>query len=350
MFAMCLVVIGHITSGLRMPDRQWFVYLYVGFNMPLFVMLSSYMGYASLARVTSIADLFKYLQKITLRLAFPSLLVYNVVEIATNLLHYGNASTHAIIIVCVILLLYVLMNKCNKVAYASLLLLPMALDTNYWFIGMLIREMILFMLIYWLVNRFQKKFLWWFLSAIALAVAFKFNFGGYTVEFLPYFALGLLLRKYDVINTLLSKSAYLLCVFFFIAVVLYIYLFKDLYFYDNQLGVLKDAGRIWIWPLRLLCGTSWSMLFILLFARYSKRYTLISACGTLTMGIYLFQQPIFDNLLIRDIDLGLPVVPYWIVAFTIAVCILTAISSFCLWMQRFQLTRDLLLGEIARKS
>lgn len=339
-------MIGHITSGLRMPDRQWFVFLYVSFNMPLFVILSSYMGYNGLLRIKSLADVVQYLLKVSLHLALPSLLMYNAIGLATGLVQDEAPLIRAVLVVSAILLFYVSLQRYSKVVYASLLFLPLALDTGYWFIGMLIREMTIFMFIYWIVNYFRKEILWWLLSAGALAIAFKFNFGGYTVEFLPYFALGLLLKKYDVVSLVLSRASFFMSAFLILAVALYFCVFNELYFYDNQLGVLKDSGRLWIWPLRLLCGTSWSLFFILLFARLSKRYTLFSFCGTLTMGIYLLQQPVFDNLLCRDVNLELHAVPYWIVAFTIAFCILTAISFFCIWLQRYQVTRDLLLGEI----
>lgn len=158
--------------------------------------------------------------------------------------------------------------------------------------------------------------------------------------------IGLLFRKYDIDNKCSKKTNMCMLLLFLTASSLLLFFYEDFYFYKHELYDWVASNSIWVWPLRLLCASMWSLFFILLFKKYTIRYNWFSYCGTLTMGIYFLQQPIFNGLMARKFELQLPTLLYIITGFAAAFVVLVAVTFASFVLKKYTISRELFLGEL----
>lgn len=359
MFAMLLVVITHIKSAIGTPYTQGLSYWVVSFNMPLFVILSSYIGYKSLCNISDLSSFQRYISKIANRIALPTIVVtclINIVYIITNnsILLLSPAKTLIILPLAIAYYFYLKWSKGMYIALRGGVILPLLLIvicakfSSYWFIQMLLWECLCFAIIFLVNNKYHNPSIIFALifCVVTLLYCYKDSF---VLEFFPYFAIGLILKHLNVLETIgnVFFPNVLLCVICFVCSFTTLFFYEDFYFYRHTIYDLIHDNRVWIWYLRIFNGTLWSLLFMSLFKRYSRRYSILSYCGTLTLSIYLFQQPFFDYLMVKHISLTLAIPWYWLIGFGLGMIVffLCAIVSHCL--KYTSLTRELFLGHLS---
>lgn len=354
MFAMSCVVIAHIKSAMGTPCTQGFSYWIVSFNMPLFVVLSAYLAFGGLSKITSVDTLLSSIEKYALRIALPTLLAtsfFGCVSLLTDDIEgFAGKPIYVLFLVGIIIYWFLLSSKKSYafLVHASLVFIPITLlYCGYWFMKMLLIMAVCFAVICFVANKIGRvggAFL-----GILIFVFLYFYKESYVVEFFPYYLIGLIMRKYDVINKLtISSCRYkrIMPASFLIAVTLLLAFAEQFYFYRHELYSLIESHTVWIWPLRILCAAFWSLFFMLLFKKYSGDYNWFSVCGTLTMGIYFLQQPIFNTLLARNINLPLSTPVYMLVGFGTAFSVLAFVTMVSYLLKKNKFTRDCLLGEL----
>lgn len=145
MFAMSCIVIAHINSAMRTPCSLGFTYWIVSFNMPLFVILSSYLSYRNLSVIIIKKDVLRSFEKYSFRIALPTLFASAVL----GSLSYIRASVMGISVTPISLLLmgglvlywFLLSSKRYSLVLVpiSLIFIPLLLwYSGYWFMKMLL--------------------------------------------------------------------------------------------------------------------------------------------------------------------------------------------------------------------
>lgn len=163
MFAMSCVVIAHIKSAMGTPCTQGFSYWIVSYNMPLFVILSSYLAYNGISKVSTVSDLVHTLEKYALRIAFPTLFATSFLGcISIFSGDMDSLSDHLMpifLLVGLIILWYLLSaRRYNLILeYVTLFLIPASiLYCGYWFMKMLLIMAVCFATLSFVSNKIGR--------------------------------------------------------------------------------------------------------------------------------------------------------------------------------------------------
>lgn len=347
MFAMICVITTHIISALHTPGISNYVNWIVSFNMPLFIFLSGYMALGGFRKIENIKDWYSFLYKITARIAVPTV-VCGYLSLAILRFWEGNTikTCGYTIIAAAFIILYLIYKRCKCckriLAPFFLMTLPLAYKSGHWFMWMLIIEMIIFSFIElaYKKSRIGTYIIVMILFLLLYICPITIN----AVEFYPYFLIGLLAQKYNIINKLSVFKIFIVLLSALLGISLYFYLGDYCYFYNYKLPTLIKTGHFYLWPLRIVCGIAWSIFFIYSFMALSKSYSFFSYCGTLTLGLYLLHIPILNTLIFYNIQLPITNTYYIIASSVISISILLLVIFAAILLKKIKIAEDLIHG------
>lgn len=307
MMAMLLVIIYHVGSFANLGEVGPAI---ESFNMPLFMILSGYACYHSLFRDKTIREWGLYIKKNFMRIMIPCIFVSA----------WSLPWTH------------------DKLFFLH----------GYWFLQCLFSILLASALIEigCAVLKIKKTF---WLIAIILNIAMLFVTRNNLSEMTSYFTIGLILRRYDVLNILfrLPLTTRIVGV---VGGILWSALYGLFYksFYLFPFIKLVSLGDVQIFILRHIQGVVMAVSVIILMELISKEYNKFSYWGSKTLGMYLIHVFIVDNILNRagfkivstgsslvDIAISL-LLAFFLCFITILICKIS-IST--------RITRLLILGE-----
>ena len=309
MLAMLLVIIYHVGSFANLGEVGPAI---ESFNMPLFMILSGYACYHSLFRDKTVREWGLYIKKNFMRIMIPCIFVSA----------WSLPWTH------------------DKLFFLH----------GYWFLQCLFSILLASALIEigCAVLKIKKTF---WLIAIILNIAMLFVTRNNLSEMTSYFTIGLILRRYDVLNILfrLPLTTRIVGVVgggVILWSVLYGLFYKSFYLFPFI--KLVSLGDVHIFILRHIQGVVMAVSVIILMELISKEYNKFSYWGSKTLGMYLIHVFIVDNILNRagfkivstgsslvDIAISL-LLAFFLCFITILICKIS-IST--------RITRLLILGE-----
>ena len=307
MIAMLLVIIYHVGSFANLGEIGPAI---ESFNMPLFMILSGYACYHSLFRDKTIREWGLYIKKNFMRIMIPCIFVSA----------WSLPWTH------------------DKLFFLH----------GYWFLQCLFSILLASALIEigCAVLKIKKTF---WLIAIILNIAMLFVTRNNLSEMTSYFTIGLILRRYDVLNILfrLPLTTRIVGV---VGVILWSVLYGLFYksFYLFPFIKLVSLGDVHIFILRHIQGVVMAVSVIILMELISKEYNKFSYWGSKTLGMYLIHVFIVDNILNRA---GFKIVSTGSSLVDIAISLLLAFFLYfitiliCKISMSTRITRLLILGE-----
>lgn len=270
--AICFVVFFHNSHLLDfsrdplMPILQVFTATFI---MPIFVIIAGYCGHKSLLKIATFKDLINYNIKNVKRLYVPNVSVAFVM----SLLQFEHFSS----IISVL--------------------------GGFWFLTMLFIELLVFSVILYilsLIPALNKNNLIKYLAPPIMFLTVIWVEPFHIGEMIPFFLLGFLLKEANIIETKFSRpSVYILLTLVSIFLFVWLYatgLLENMLgtFYTHTFPFFISQGNIHYWLLRVLLSSSICLAIIALFYRYSKKYTLFSSLGKMTLSIYMFSTiPLF---------------------------------------------------------
>ena len=269
-----MVVLGHtITQVFDLREYQYgslLDRLIVLFNMPLFTILAGYCGYTVLFKLSTFKDIVLYFRKQFLRLILPTWTVG---------------------------ILFAIIGRFD---FAKLIQ-EAAMGFGYWYLAMLFYICCLSAIIKFIINNIIKNS-----NANITFIAFCLSLSLFFLvrwlwigEMIPFFMIGLILRKYYILERVIitPKRA-----FFITAITAVVYslcektsfleinmqTFYNRYFYD-----FISSGTLWVWLLRVVLATFMSISVIALFKLFERGYKFLTTCGEYSLSIYLFSNLFF---------------------------------------------------------
>lgn len=308
MMAMLLVIIYHVGSFANLGEVGPAI---ESFNMPLFMILSGYACYHSLFRDKTIREWGLYIKKNFMRIMIPCIFVSA----------WSLPWTH------------------DKLFFLH----------GYWFLQCLFFILLASALIEIGCAVLKIKETFWPI-AIMLNIAMLFVTRNNLSEMTSYFTIGLILRRYDVLNILFGLPLTTRIVGVVGGVILWSVLYGLFYksFYLFPFIKLVSLGDVHIFILRHIQGVVMAVSVIILMELISKECNKFSYWGSKTLGMYLIHVFIVDNILNRagfkivstgsslvDIAISL-LLAFFLCFITILICKIS-IST--------RITRLLILGE-----
>lgn len=308
MLAMLLVIIYHVGSFANLGELGHAI---ESFNMPLFMILSGYACYHSLFRDKTISEWGGYIKKNFMRIMLPCIFVSA----------WSLPWTH------------------DKLFFLH----------GYWFLQCLFSILLASALIEIGCVAFKIRETFW-LTAIVLNIAMLFMTRNNLSEMVSYFTIGLILRRYDVLNMFfkLPMAARLVGVMGGVILwgALYALFYKSFYLFPF-LHLLK-SGDIYIFILRHIQGTVMAVSVIVLTEMISKEYNKFSYWGSKTLGMYLIHVFIVDYLVNKSgwriPSLGNNAVDICL-SLLIALLLSIITISICKLSSKTRISRMLVLGE-----
>ena len=309
MLAMLLVIIYHVGSFANLGEVGPAI---ESFNMPLFMILSGYACYHSLFRDKTIREWGLYIKKNFMRIMIPCIFVSA----------WSLPWTH------------------DKLFFLH----------GYWFLQCLFSILLASALIEIGCAVLKIKETFW-LIAIMLNIAMLFVTRNNLSEMTSYFTIGLILRRYDVLNILFrlpltTRIVGVVWGWIILWSVLYGLFYKSFYLFPFI--KLVSLGDVHIFILRHIQGVVMAVSVIILMELISKEYNKFSYWGSTTLGMYLIHVFIVDNILNRA---GFKIVSTGSSLVDIAISLLLAFFLYfitiliCKISMSTRITRLLILGE-----
>lgn len=308
MLAMLLVIIYHVGSFANLGEVGHAI---ESFNMPLFMILSGYACYHSLFREKTNSEWGKYIKKNFMRIMIP----------------------------CIFVSVWSLPWTHDKLFFLH----------GYWFLQCLFSILLASSLIEIGSAALRLKDTFW-LTTIVLNVAMLFVTRNNLSEMTSYFTIGLILRRYDVLNILFKLPMTTRVVGVMGGVILWGVLYRLFYksFYLFPFTKLMSLGDVHIFILRHIQGVVMAVSVIVLTEIISKKYNKFSYWGSKTLGMYLVHVFIVDYIVNKNgwriqtvgnnvVDIG--------VSLLIALLLSMITISICKLLSKTHITRKLVLGE-----
>lgn len=316
MFAMLCVVLSHCLDQYMSADTSYKDVVHefiIAFNMQMFMALAGYTSFKSLTAITSWSKYWHYVLKNAIHLLLPCI-SFGIVTAIIN-------------------------QKVSSIFYIE------------WFLSMLFKYLIIFALTNWLFhlickkidNKEKKERLQTLGIYSVFAVIMVLIPSSKLTEFVSFFMLGIVAKKYDLLKQFHSLGIYKLVVITTLLLFTIWFAFgisRHNNFYCNPIHDLVSEGIYDIIIARQFCGLACVIVFTYVIYLLSNGYTLFSYCGSKTLGIYLIHNFYLRTLLPRLglNDLNWPET----ILLTIALTCLTLTTIFILEQNRY--TSFLYLG------
>lgn len=308
MLAMLLVIIYHVGSFANLGEIGHAI---ESFNMPLFMILSGYACYHSLFRNKTIREWGLYIKKNFMRIMIPCIFVSA----------WSLPWTH------------------DKLFFLH----------GYWFLQCLFSILLALAFIEICSAVLKIKNTFW-LTVMVLNIAMLFVTRNNLSEMTSYFSIGLILRRYDVLNILFRLPMTTRIVGGMGGVILWSVLYGLFYksFYLFPFIKLVSLGDIHIFILRHIQGVVMAVSVIILTELISKEYNKFSYWGSKTLGMYLIHVFIVDYVVNKNgwtlSSTGCVIVDVC-VSLLIALILSMLTILICKLLSKIHISRMLVLGE-----
>lgn len=358
MVAMICVIIGH-TGGLfanGIPGR--FMGIIVGFNMPLFVLLSGLVSLGALSRLVDFRSLTDYFEKILWRMMIPAVALSAIDQAAKGMLF---ARKLWVLYFCIALLFWIVFRKplikekLSKVPDKLMLFCKFALVifllvsslwlNMFWFLSMLMKLQLSAACLSYILNFTlisQKTQI--VTISIFLWIGSYFVFDGWTFEMSIYYAIGLLIKQFGMIVKIWQMKIWLSAILFIAGCVLCRFFTINYGFYTYSFADLLQNGIAHIYALRVIVALLLSSAIIRWVFALSRDYNWFSHAGSRSMAFYTIHA-----LLLATVPAGFyienPHNYMWIFGFLFAFAFTTVTYGIILLCERWKLTRGLVLGD-----
>ena len=358
MVAMICVIIGHtgdlFSNGI--PGRL--LGLIVAFNMPLFVLLSGLVSLGALYRITNIKSLVDYTEKILWRMIVPAVILSAVEQVLKGMLLSRKLW---IIFFCVVFLQWFVFRQPNikkkllwlpksffsfgNAVIVTFLLVSSLWLNMYWFLSMLMKLQLISACVMLVLNhtQFSCKARILFLFMI-LWVGTYFLDGGWTFEMSIYFAIGLLLKQFDLVDRICNMQLWVSILLFVIGCILCKRFTINYGFYGSSLQSLLPQGLAYIYVLRVLVALFLSAAIIRWIYALSREYNWFSYAGSRSMAFYTIHALLLATVL-EGFYIENPHNYMWIFGFLFAFAFTAVTYGIILLCERCNLTRGLVLGD-----
>lgn len=358
MVAMICVIIGH-TGGLfanGIPERL--MGIIVGFNMPLFVLLSGFVSLGAISRLVDFRALTEYFEKILWRMMIPAVALSAIDQAAKGMLF---ARKLWILYFFISLLFWIIFRKplikekMSKVPDKLLLFCKFALGVfllvsslwlnMFWFLSMLMKLQLSAACIRYVLNFTQISQKAQIVSIfLFLWIGSYFVFDGWTFEMSIYYALGLLIKQFGMIENICQMNIWQSAILFIAGCILCRLFTINYGFYSSSFADLLQKGIAHIYALRvivamLLCSAIIRWVFAL-----SRVYNWFSRAGSRSMAFYTIHALLLATVL-EGFYIENPHNYMWIFGFLFAFAFTAVTYGIILLCERWKVTRGLVLGD-----
>lgn len=358
MVAMICVIIGH-TGGLfanGIPGRL--MGIIVGFNMPLFVLLSGLVSLGALFRIVDFTSLVAYLEKILWRMVVPAVALSAIDQAAKGLLF---ARKLWVLYFCIAFFHWAVYRKPSKDKKLSKILQRLVLLFNvsivtfllvsslwlnmFWFLAMLMKLQLSAAFIRYILNfsqNSQKAQI--VIISLMLWIGSYFVFDGWTFEMSIYFGIGLLVKHNNIVDRIYQMKLWLSGVFFVAGCTLCRLYTINCGFYDSSLNSLLINGEAYIYVIRVIVAILLCCAIIRWIYALSNEYNRFSRAGSRSMAFYTIHA-LFLETILSDFYIDNPNNYMWFLWFLMAFAIIGVTYGMILLCERCKLTRGLVLGD-----
>lgn len=329
--AIIAVVLSHTMSQIinmrNDPSGLLCEHIIVMFDMPLFTILAGFCGFPSLLRIENARILIAYIFKQWKRLMLPAgflCLLYNCciggllenqIRLIVNFFYPG-----------IFWYLIMLFGVCSFIGVCS-----------------------------YLGSKIGKYRLTLICLASLLVLPIRFLHIG---EMMPYFIVGMLLRKYDILNKVRVNTVYIISIPICIVLIL---------FYDNNYHIFNNfynvkfidyihSNGVHFWVIRFIICSILSIFIILICKLYNKTIPFLTKTGCITLPLFTFSSlffvsfkiPVVNNY-ITNSDLyawAISSYSHRVISVFVIFSLITLISELLILVaDRYKISRLLLIGK-----
>lgn len=358
MVAMICVIIGHTGSLFANGFPSRLLGIIVGFNMPLFVLLSGLVSLGALSRLVDFRSLADYYEKILWRMMIPAVALSAIDQAVKGMLFARKLWILYFFIVLLIWFVFrkpLIKEKMSKVpeklllfckfAFVIFLLVSSLWLNMFWFLSMLMKLQLSTACIRYILNFTQiSQKTQIVVISLLLWIGSYFFFDGWTFEMSIYLGIGLLIKQYEIIDTIFRMRLWVSALKFFLGCIICRLYTIDYGFYGSSLHVLLTQGLAYIYILRVIVALLLSSAIIRWVFALSKTYNWFSHAGSRSMAFYTIHALILETVLkgfyVENFDNYM-----WIFGFLFAFAFTAITYGIILICERCKLSRGLVLGD-----
>lgn len=258
MFAIVSVVLFHVMNywfDLSIPMSKGLNTLIIGFNMPVFFVVSGYVAANKFFSINSYKDLWRLGCNAFVRMLLPTI-------------------------------------------FFTLLLLPLGITSglmnHYWFMHSLFRLYAILAIASYIVYLLPIRSMAVKVILLSLlSFALSFLLGNYTVEFVLYFISGMLMRHYKLMDRISIGGGIGVLV-----ITLFLFHFTKEYnsFYQIKAKDLLLHDQL-PWLSRQCCGMGFSITLFYVFYNWINKENVLTQIGAMTLGIYLIHAYLIESFI-----------------------------------------------------
>lgn len=307
-FAMICVIIYHCGS---FSDSIFLGQLIESFNMPLFMFLSGYCSYKSLNKLEGFNMFYPFFRRKFLQIMIPCL-------------------------------------------FMSFLTIPWTMDYlfflhKYWFLHCLFSIIIVYAIFIIISNKIypQKYF---FIGTIITLLILLFIDRNNISEMTPYFIVGIIIRKYNILTMLFCKNNTTKHLITGGGIFIWLVLYKLYYvsFYSANFHFLLLKGELILYVFRHISALFAIVSILIIIYSLSKKYNILSSFGSKTLGMYLVHVFIVDNFIdYYDFNVnGYSLDMKYFYTFIGSVALISVTMIICWICSQYRILRLLILGQL----
>ena len=351
-FAIIAVIWMH-TANMGLKDLILPSGTVISFNMHLFVFISGYCAYRLIATICNIKDLWNYLRKLALCIGIPNLCFWSVDYGIQHVFEFCMYKVMVAIVVVIAIVAYSYILYQRKIGeiwegvsiVVILLLCFSGIFNTFWFLPFIMKTSAIAAASSLISKRVQAK--WWLTFVLLFSLLMIVCPGIFhaTMEMFTFYLLGLFSYRIAFFSI---KPTYL-WIITIICITLYIILFNlhfgELnFYYHDAISMIKSGdvmGYIYRQSLAIFAIIAIASLFKLV---DSEKYGVFSTIGAYTLAIYPIHATTIN--LVKHME-GIALVKDYLLAYPIAVCILTVFSMLLVTaLRKSTATSFVFLGKI----
>lgn len=220
---------------------------------------------------------------------------------------------------------------------------PDILNT-FWFLNILWRILLVYAVVICLVRKLTSKHIIAFVGGQILFIVICILLGNRTSEFCWYFLVGVYAKQLHIMER--SNIIFVVLAFLLGALILPVIIRHN--FYDEGFQYLMTNNLYGIWALRILVGMLFSLGLMSVIKSLSKKYSLFSKIGAMTLGIYIVHSIyvvfIGKQLLGLFIKTGSNLVDWSLICFAVFFVLMLTVLTIIL-IRKSKYLKMIFLGE-----
>lgn len=358
MVAMICVIIGH-TGGLFANGIPISLSgIIVGFNMPLFVLLSGLVSLGALSRLIDFRSLTEYFEKVLWRMMIPAVALSAIDQAAKDMLFARKLWILYFFIALLFWIVFrkpLIKEKLSKVPDKLLLFCKFALVlfllvsslwlNMFWFLSMLMKLQLSaacmsYILHFTLIPQRTQIVI----ISLVIWIGSYFVFDGWTFEMSIYYAIGLLIKQFGLIEKICQMKIWLSVILIIAGCTLCRFFTINYGFYSSPLSELLQNGIAHIYVLRVIVALFLSSAVIKLVFAMSRDYNWFSHAGSRSMAFYTIHALLLETVL-KGLYFDNPHNYMWFFGFIFAFAFIAITYGIILFCEHWRLTRRLVLGD-----